>query len=94
MKGSEVAVYAGIDDAVDGVAHLLGQRLQVLGQVSHMNVVHWNLPDRAVVDRHQHPQEQFGLVLKGGFEVEIGEDGTVEVTIDTEQKRIVFGLSR
>lgn len=51
-----------------------GILLQVLGQAEHMNVVHWNLPDNAVVDRHQHPQEQFGLVIKGGFQVEIGDD--------------------
>ena len=46
--------------------------LKVLGSGERMNVVHWNMAGGAVIQRHQHPQEQFGYVIKGGFEVDIG----------------------
>jgi quercetin dioxygenase-like cupin family protein len=51
-----------------------GILLQHLGQGDNINAVHWNFEDGAVVDRHQHPQEQFGYVIAGGFEVTIGEE--------------------
>jgi quercetin dioxygenase-like cupin family protein len=47
--------------------------LKVLGHGDAMSVVHWNLQDGAVVERHHHPQEQFGFVIRGGFEVAIGD---------------------
>lgn len=48
-----------------------GILMQTLGHVQHLNVVHWNLPDGSEVRRHQHPQEQFGYVIEGGFRMEI-----------------------
>lgn len=39
-----------------------------------MNVLHWNMSDRSEVGMHTHPQEQFGYVIKGGFELTIGEE--------------------
>lgn len=54
-----------------------GTLLQILGHVEHLNVVHWNIPDRNEVARHQHPQEQFGYVIEGGFELEIGDQAYI-----------------
>ena len=48
-----------------------GIYLQVIGDGESLNAVHWNLPDGAVVPRHKHPQEQFGYVIRGAFEVTI-----------------------
>ena len=39
-----------------------------------MNVLHWNISDKSIVGMHTHPQEQFGYVIKGGFELTIGEE--------------------
>lgn len=39
-----------------------------------MNVLHWNMADKSVVGLHTHPQEQFGLCIKGGFLLTIGEE--------------------
>lgn len=47
-----------------------GVVLKVLGSGERMNVVPWNMADGAIIQQHQHPQEQFGI--KGGFEVDIG----------------------
>lgn len=39
-----------------------------------MNVLHWNMADQSEVGMHTHPQEQFGLCIKGGFLLTIGEE--------------------
>lgn len=39
-----------------------------------MNVLHWNIADKGQVELHHHPQEQFGYVIKGGFEMRIGDE--------------------
>lgn len=39
-----------------------------------LNVLHWNIADKGVVGMHTHPQEQFGYVIKGGFDLQIGEE--------------------
>ncbi len=39
-----------------------------------LNVLHWNMADRSEVKMHTHPQEQFGFVIKGGFEMIIGDE--------------------
>jgi quercetin dioxygenase-like cupin family protein len=49
-----------------------GILLQRLGRAENISAVHWNMEDGAVVDTHHHPQEQFGYVISGGFEVTIG----------------------
>ena len=51
-----------------------GIKLKVLGAAENLNVLHWNMEDKAVVDTHHHPQEQFGYVISGGFEVTIGDE--------------------
>ncbi|MBI9066892.1 MAG: cupin domain-containing protein [Salinivirgaceae bacterium] len=38
-----------------------------------LNVLHWNISDGGEVARHTHTQEQFGLIIKGGFEMIIGD---------------------
>jgi quercetin dioxygenase-like cupin family protein len=42
---------------------------QYLGTGSRMGVFHWNMPDKSVVPLHSHPEEQFGYVIEGGFEI-------------------------
>ena len=49
-----------------------GVLLQILGHGQNMNVLHWNMADKSVVPLHQHPEEQFGYVIKGGFEIKLG----------------------
>lgn len=39
-----------------------------------LNVLHWNIVDGGEVTTHSHSQEQFGLVIKGGFEMIIGTE--------------------
>ncbi|MBT3383668.1 MAG: cupin domain-containing protein [Prolixibacteraceae bacterium] len=36
-----------------------------------LNVLHWNIQDGGEVKMHSHSQEQFGLVIKGGFDMVI-----------------------
>lgn len=54
-----------------------GILLKKLGMGSALNAVHWDMKDGSVVERHQHPQEQFGYIIKGGFEITIGEESSV-----------------
>jgi quercetin dioxygenase-like cupin family protein len=51
-----------------------GVLFQHLGTGRHMTVFHWNMADGAEVKLHQHPSEQFGYVIKGGFRMTIGGD--------------------
>ena len=53
-----------------------GILLQIIGEGQNINAVHWNLPDGSIVPRHNHPQEQFGYVIKGALEVIIYDHGT------------------
>jgi quercetin dioxygenase-like cupin family protein len=55
-----------------------GVVLQILGSGECMNTLHWNMGDQSVVALHQHPQEQFGYVIKGGFRMTVGDE-TVEL---------------
>lgn len=48
-----------------------GVIFQYLGKGQNMNVFHWNMAAGSVVDLHKHPEEQFGYVIKGGFEIEL-----------------------
>ncbi len=45
-----------------------------LGRGEQLNVLHWDMADKSIVPMHQHPEEQFGYVIKGGFEMIIGEE--------------------
>ena len=51
-----------------------GVLLQILGHGDKMNVLHWNMADKSVVALHQHLEEQFGYVIKGGFEIKLGDE--------------------
>lgn len=51
--------------------------VQELGYGTGMSVLHWDMADQSVVKMHSHPHEQFGYVIKGGFEVVIGEQTSV-----------------
>lgn len=42
-----------------------------------LNILHWNMADKSEVKLHSHPQEQFGYVIKGGFEVLVGDKKTI-----------------
>jgi quercetin dioxygenase-like cupin family protein len=42
---------------------------QYLGIGQSINVFHWNMAAGSVVEMHDHPEEQFGYVIKGGFEI-------------------------
>lgn len=54
-----------------------GVVVQELGHGERMNVLHWNMADKSVVALHQHPEEQFGYVIKGGFKMVVGEETSV-----------------
>jgi quercetin dioxygenase-like cupin family protein len=50
-----------------------------LGHGEHVNALHWDMADGSIVALHQHPEEQFGYVIKGGFKIELdGESHVVE----------------
>lgn len=49
-----------------------GILLQVLGFGERMNALHWNMADGSVVPLHEHPEEQFGYVIRGGFDILVG----------------------
>jgi quercetin dioxygenase-like cupin family protein len=51
-----------------------GVLLQMLGKGENLNVLHWNMTDKSEVPMHQHPQEQFGYVIKGGFDMIVGDE--------------------
>ena len=51
-----------------------GVLFQYLGIGENMNVFHWNMADKSVVPLHQHPEEQLGYVIKGGFEIKMGDE--------------------
>lgn len=53
-----------------------GVLLQVIGAGDNLNALHWNMKDKSEVKMHQHPQEQFGFVLKGGFDMIVGDEQT------------------
>lgn len=51
-----------------------GVLMKVLGSGSTMSALHWNMADGSVVPMHQHPHEQFGYVIQGGFDILIGDE--------------------
>ncbi|MFW6306447.1 MAG: DJ-1/PfpI family protein [Bacillota bacterium] len=48
--------------------------MQNLGNGKRMNVLHWNMEDGSIVDWHEHPHEQFGYVIEGGFKIYMGDE--------------------
>ena len=53
-----------------------GIYLQDLGKGKLMSGFRWTIEDGRCVDWHNHPSEQFGFVIRGGFHV-ILDDGNV-----------------
>jgi len=51
-----------------------GILMQNLGAGDRMSVLHWNMDDGSIVDWHEHPNEQFGYVIKGGFIIYMGDE--------------------
>jgi quercetin dioxygenase-like cupin family protein len=51
-----------------------GVLLKVLGSGKNINVRHWDMADKSRVTTHSHPEEQFGYVIKGGFNMRIGDE--------------------
>lgn len=49
---------------------------QDVGEGGSMNVLHWNMSDGALIKLHHHRQEQFGYIIKGGFEMQVGLEKT------------------
>ncbi|OGW36630.1 MAG: hypothetical protein A2Y97_13780 [Nitrospirae bacterium RBG_13_39_12] len=54
-----------------------GIRLKAIGSGENMNVLHWDMADKSTVPMHQHPEEQFGYVIKGGFQMIIGDQTAI-----------------
>jgi quercetin dioxygenase-like cupin family protein len=61
------------NDKIEKKEFAKGILLQKLGKGMNINAVHWDFEEGAVLDMHHHPQEQFGYIIKGGFEVTIGD---------------------
>lgn len=51
-----------------------GILMQNLGYGANMNVLHWDMEDGSIVDWHNHPSEQFGYCIKGGFKIFIEDE--------------------
>jgi quercetin dioxygenase-like cupin family protein len=51
-----------------------GIRLTDLLGGTAMNALHWQTPAGTISPTHDHPEEQFGYVLAGSFEVTIGSE--------------------
>jgi quercetin dioxygenase-like cupin family protein len=52
-------------------------KLTVLGEGTKMNALHWRTPKGTISPTHDHPEEQFGYIIEGGFEITIGEEKAV-----------------
>lgn len=53
--------------------------MTVLGSGEKLNAMHWSTAAGTVSPSHEHPEEQFGYVLKGSIEVTIdGETSTLK----------------
>ncbi len=51
--------------------------LKDLGSGENLTVLHWDMADKSTVPEHHHPHEQFGYVIKGGFEMVIGDETAI-----------------
>lgn len=62
------------NDVVPRVEIGQGILLQIIAEGRNLNAVQRNLPNGSLVQRHNHPQEQFGYVIRGALEITI-DDG-------------------
>lgn len=60
-------------DKIEKMEYGPGVLLQILGHGQRVNALHWNMADQSVVPLHQHPEEQFGYVIQGGFEIKLDD---------------------
>jgi quercetin dioxygenase-like cupin family protein len=51
-----------------------GITLRPLGHSQNLSVRHWVMADGATVPTHDHPEEQFGYVIRGGFRMWAGDE--------------------
>lgn len=56
------------------IAFGYGITLTDLGGHGSLNALHWQTPAGTVSPVHDHPEEQFGYILAGSFEVTIGSE--------------------
>ena len=61
-------------DRIKEVAFGEGIKMKPLGAGTSMNVLHWSTVEGVESPEHQHPEEQFGYILKGGFEITVGDE--------------------
>ena len=61
------------NDKLKETAFGFGIRLTDLQGAANMNALHWQTPAGTISPVHDHPEEQFGYILKGSFEVTIGD---------------------
>lgn len=59
-------------DKLREIAFGHGISLTVLGGEGRLNALYWRTPAGTVAPSHRHPEEQFGYLLAGSFEVTIG----------------------
>lgn len=62
------------NDKLTEIAFGYGIRLTDLQGAANMNALRWQTPAGTVSLVHDHPEEQFGYILKGSFEVTIGDE--------------------
>ncbi|HBN09687.1 MAG TPA: cupin domain-containing protein [Cyanobacteria bacterium UBA8530] len=65
------------DDEIEAVEYADGIFYKTLGPGENLNGIIWYTPDGRTSILHHHPQEQFGYLIKGGFEMIIGEEKAV-----------------
>jgi quercetin dioxygenase-like cupin family protein len=66
-----------IHEKLKEIAFGFGIRLIDLGGGNSMNALHWQTPKGTVSPVHDHPEEQFGYILKGMIEVTIGAEKAI-----------------
>lgn len=64
-------------DSVEEFEFGEGIKLKVLGTGLRMNALHWSTAAGVESPEHKHPEEQFGYILKGSFEITVGDDKVV-----------------
>ncbi len=62
------------DDKIEKLTFAPGIQLQRLAHGEAISAVHWNFADGAELPLHEHVQEQFGFIIKGAFQVTIGDE--------------------
>jgi len=64
-------------DKIEKLDFAKGILLQRLARGDAISAVHWDFSEGAELPEHEHAEEQFGYIIKGGFEVTIGGETCV-----------------